>query len=273
MIDVNKIKDGLYDFMAAITSSNLVLTFNNDLVEDNLINGAINGSPIDEVTFDTDHDTTMELIANEIATLPDVLSTEVTGDREITIACKEIANMANGWVVTEGDSQASISVLRSSSFNIQWERDNQNKAANPRIGLDILSLPAVGSPITLSISDNGVADIAHESNLILRVIATGDNACSFCTLLKMASFFPTEIEALRDSTGLSILSSTEPNNVSGFNDQFVEERWTMDITFTFAYSTGKKADVGLIEEVEIEGTLVDLDNSERTVNIDVIKPE
>lgn len=273
MIDLNKLKDGLYDFIASLSANTLILTFSADLVESNVIAGSINGLPIAPVTYGSSHDETMIAIAEEISDHIDVESAEVTDDRVITVHCKDVSNFANGWVVTEGISQATIVVSIVSGFNIQWERDNQNKAENPRIGLDILSLPAIGSPITVSIEDSGFAEIAHESNLILRIIASGPDASSFFSNLKMAQFFPFEIETLRNTTGLSILRSTDHQNISGFNDQYVEERWTMDITFSFAYSTGKRIDVGIIEEIEIEGTLIDLDNSERTINIDVIKPD
>lgn len=151
-------------------------------------------------------------------------------------------------------------------FTIQWSKDNQNKCELPRIELDILSLPSVGSPVQLEPDDDGFSSIAQESNLMLRVLAAGENALALCTLLKMVSYVPEIIEGLREDTGLSILNSTEPLNVSGFNDQFVEERWTIDITFTFAYDM-TEVEVGVIEHIELSGTLENIDGSIKTIPI------
>jgi len=152
------------------------------------------------------------------------------------------------------------------TFNIQWARDNQNKVALPRIELDILSLPSVGSPIQMEPDADGFSTIVHESNLVLRVIASGENSCAVCTLLEMVPFVPDIIDDLRDDTGLSILNSTDPMNISGFNDQFVEERWSMDVTFTFAYDM-VEVEVGLIEHMELSGQLVKENGNLMTIPI------
>jgi len=151
-------------------------------------------------------------------------------------------------------------------FTIQWAQDNQNKCDLPRIELSILSLPSVGTPIQLSPDDDGFATLVQESNFILRILAAGENSLALCTLLKMAQYVPEVIEDLREDTGLSILNSTEPTNVSGFNDQYVEERWTIDLTFTFAYNM-EDIDVGVIEHIELTGELENIDGSLRTIPI------
>jgi hypothetical protein len=152
------------------------------------------------------------------------------------------------------------------TFNIQWARNNQNKSELPRIELDILTLPSVGSPIQLTPDSVGLSSIVHESNLILRVVVAGENSLTLCTLVKMTSLVPEIIDDLRDDTGLSILNSTEPTNISGFNDQYVEERWTMDITFTFAYDM-TEVEVGLIEHVSLSGDLVKANGSLMTIPV------
>lgn len=64
------------------------LEFDGDFVLDNKINMDVDGSPMDEVEFETDHDTTMSALAAEIQDLEPVWSAEVTAPREITITAE-----------------------------------------------------------------------------------------------------------------------------------------------------------------------------------------
>lgn len=91
------------------------LTLNADLVDLNKINGSINGVAIPEVTFDTDHDKTMDLLKAAIETLSSVSSVELTDaadNRQLTVYAKDQAGIfvLNGFVVTLGGGQATISV-------------------------------------------------------------------------------------------------------------------------------------------------------------------
>jgi hypothetical protein len=92
------------------------ITFDGDLITANKVNGSINGAPIAEVTFDTDHDTTMDAI---VAALEDLISvgsvslTDATNNRQITIIAKDPDGMfiLHDWAVTEGSGQAAVAVV------------------------------------------------------------------------------------------------------------------------------------------------------------------
>lgn len=83
------------------------LEFDADFVTGNKINMDVDGMPIAEVSFDSDHDTTMIALAAAIQAMDAVLTAEVTAPREITITAEyEGAELTiSGIIVTEGASQ------------------------------------------------------------------------------------------------------------------------------------------------------------------------
>lgn len=88
-------------------------TFSADLVASNKINGQVNGQAIAEVTFDTDHLTTMGLIAAAIEQIDGVASATVggTNNRTITVLAEDGASIAlSGFAVTAGASQATVTL-------------------------------------------------------------------------------------------------------------------------------------------------------------------
>jgi len=95
------------------------LTFSAALVTSNTINGKVGTQDIDQVTFATDNDNTMQLIAAKIAAKPGVKKVEVvlvtgaaTNDRVINVFPSDQTNGINlsGWAVTNGGSQATVAV-------------------------------------------------------------------------------------------------------------------------------------------------------------------
>lgn len=92
------------------------ITFDADLVTSNTVNGAINGVAISEVTFATDHDTTMDLLVTELEAHADVASvslTDASTNRQITIvaAVPSAVFVLSGWVVAAGGSQAGTTTV------------------------------------------------------------------------------------------------------------------------------------------------------------------
>jgi len=271
MIARNTIENGIYDFIAAIcTHQNLtfsiqwandnanksvvprielkiisiasvgspvskpnnygIITFAGNLVAGNVINLKVNGSAISPVTFLTDNATTMGLIASAIALKTTyVTSCAVTAAREITVNGVDGTDvLITNIVVTAGATQTT------------------------------------GSFATVY----GITELRQDAILVLRVIASGAYSLPFITLFKMVSLVPSLADSLRSSTGLAILKTTEPMNISSFNDQFVEERWTCEISFSFAYSL-ERVDVGLIEDVELVGTLVSDSGVTKTITVTI----
>lgn len=89
-----------------------IITLSADLVTSNVINGTVNGVAISQVTFATDHATTMGLLAAAIAALTGVATAVVfgTGSRKIKLVTADNAVPITEitLVVTLGASQATI---------------------------------------------------------------------------------------------------------------------------------------------------------------------
>jgi hypothetical protein len=84
------------------------IVFDADFVTGNTINGVVNGVAYAEVTFDTDHDTTVAALVSAIAALSGVeavLDSEDTDSRTIIVRTKGATCVATS-VVTNGASQA-----------------------------------------------------------------------------------------------------------------------------------------------------------------------
>lgn len=90
-----------------------VLSADADLITSNSTVVTINGDALDAVVFDTDHDTTMALIAAEIADHEDVYSATVTASRDITIIGKDGIAISASAVTTGGASQAGWTQVQS----------------------------------------------------------------------------------------------------------------------------------------------------------------
>lgn len=91
------------------------LTLSADLITANTVNGSINGVAISTVTFNTDHDTTMDLLVSAIEALPSVSSVELTdvaNNRQITVYAKDPTDLflVSAFTVTSGSTQATITV-------------------------------------------------------------------------------------------------------------------------------------------------------------------
>jgi len=90
-----------------------VLSIDADLVSLNSTVVTINGDALDAVVFDTDHDTTMALIAAKIAEHADVLSATVSAARDITIIGLNGVVISASAVTSLGASQGTWTQVQS----------------------------------------------------------------------------------------------------------------------------------------------------------------
>jgi len=91
------------------------ITFDADIVSSNEVDGRINGVAIDTVTFDTNHDTTMDALVAAIEALPSVESAELTdgtNNRQVTVYAADQDNsfVLSDWAVTSGGTQAGVTL-------------------------------------------------------------------------------------------------------------------------------------------------------------------
>ena len=88
------------------------LEFDSDFVEDNSVNLDVDGEAIPEISFDTDHDTTMIALAASIQAMEPIQIAEVTAAREITITAEHegVDLLISGIIVTGGVSEPTGSI-------------------------------------------------------------------------------------------------------------------------------------------------------------------
>lgn len=89
------------------------ITLDADLVTSNVVNGKINGVAIASVTFDTDHDTTMNALVAALEALDSVESaslTDAANNRQITVYAADTNEIfvLSEWAVTAGATQAGV---------------------------------------------------------------------------------------------------------------------------------------------------------------------
>jgi len=87
------------------------ITFDADLIAANTIDGNINGVGITTVTYASSHDNTMDLLAAEVLSNPDVGAvalTDASDNRQLTIYAADVngALVLASWAVTNGTAQA-----------------------------------------------------------------------------------------------------------------------------------------------------------------------
>lgn len=105
--------------MVRLPAQNLAtIVFDADLVTSNEIDGEINGVAIATVTFTSDHDATMALIAAAIEAADSDVTATVGGANNRTLTVTSVAGsvaLVSDWVVTLGSSQAGVTETNTSS--------------------------------------------------------------------------------------------------------------------------------------------------------------
>lgn len=165
--------------------------FSADLITANVINATVNGVAIAPVTFITDHLTTMQLIADEIAAIPTIESATVGGlnNRTITIiSIPGTATVVTSFVVTLGASQATVTTTASQSgtfFGVTQAIYNRQNSYIPNLGPNLTVSSGIPQPYfygevapTLTQGRIYVAPedlVTSNSAVYLRVAANGLN--------------------------------------------------------------------------------------------------
>ena len=125
-------------------SSTLDLVFSADLVTSNAIDITVNGTAMTQVTFDTDHDTTMDLIVASLAALTGVeaeLDATDTNNRTIRVSNTTQNIVINSAAVTGGASQATITASAVKSVIYSQAKFKESRSAAGLIGVSIEDRP------------------------------------------------------------------------------------------------------------------------------------
>lgn len=126
--------------------------FSADLITGNVINATVNGVAIDPVTYATSHLATMQAIADEIASIPNVQSATVGGANNRTITIISVpgtATTVSSFVVTLGASQATVTTTSSQSgtfFGVTQQIYNKMSGWIPDMGPNLTLSSGLPSP-------------------------------------------------------------------------------------------------------------------------------
>ena len=142
--------NGLNDVSVTVQSlvvdlkDSVVITFDADLVTDNVIDISINGTPLASVPFNTDNDTTMDDIAAALLAHANIEAAVVSGtppnNHVITITAKpELDVVIDSVVVTLGASQAGATYPRTADVET-WTVPSNSTAITLGTALDISTI-------------------------------------------------------------------------------------------------------------------------------------
>ena len=149
----------------AFSFSRPIITFTGSFVASNSIVATINGIQLAAVSFTTDNNTTLGLLATQIATSPAVLSATPTNPNIITIIPNVGFNVVvNSIVITGGVSQPTYAITY------------QTPASNNALTASLTSVINAGAqPITAIDNMNGTITINADDSDVPFSIAVGTN--------------------------------------------------------------------------------------------------
>ena len=212
-----------------------------DLVTSNEIDIEVNGNTLATIPFDTDHLTTMNNIANAIASEPDILSVTVGGNNDRTLFIESEPNkdgIVDSFVVTGGASQATATITNNTQEVskatiadslvdlINGEGQVDVTADQPVITEGIFNITAdvSGTPFTLTTSTNitstNEAKVRITQPLANRVYTVRINSAeinftSSSDVQDASTIVTGLINAINDSTA-DVSATENPNNDETF---------------------------------------------------------
>lgn len=147
---------------------------------------------------------------------------------------------------------------------------NGPRPRRPYISLEITSITQFGMNEVRQPNDSGISKIVAQSNLILRVNAFGKQKAAMDALnalenLKLSVSTFEYQQLFREA--VSFLAVLSESNISQIRNASFEGRASMDTSWLMA--TEMDDDVGLIEHVIAQGTVIDYNNDiTHTINIE-----
>ena len=143
-------------------SRSIVITFDADIIAANVIDVSINGTPLAQVPFNADNDTTIDDLAAIILAHANVESAVVSGtppnNHIITITAKsELDVVVDSVVVTLGASQAGALFPRTADVEV-WTVPSNSSAIVLETALDISTIGDTAQWSLNAASDNSLPE-------------------------------------------------------------------------------------------------------------------
>lgn len=284
MSTVEQMSMGIYQWLTKSMGKEEIftITFDIDFVVDNLIDASFDGQAIDQVAFDTDQATTMQLLAEAIQKTNSILACIVTGQNELTCQgkFKGVPVVVVGPDTTGGITQpiATIAIVQE-ALKLFVIRNHQT-APRPYTKLDPdgkkepYAYFMIGTETTypveddfLGFDDNGLMKRAGVRAVTVSVQTLGENALQYLRDARRALNLQEVKDELLYTYGLAFMESLGIQNITGFLETEREERGAMDLRFT--HGEEYLEDTNWIETVEIEG---DFEGGKNPIHIENIYP-
>ncbi len=233
------------------------ITFDADFILGNLIDADFDGELIDQVSFDTDQETTIELLAEEIRKTVKLFKVTVTGPRELT--CIGAVNgddiTVTGPTVTGGASQAEATVetiTDAAAVPVIYADQSSPRPNYPYAVLRLESIVKVGWDELRSLDDQNIATYGGQRRGSVSIDYFGNNPVQEMT--KAANSLEKQsILDLFSSGGIAIQEKNEVLNLTRILETDFEPRASFD--FFIGFADNYEDDLGIIESVEIAGEM------------------
>lgn len=263
-----EIKSAIYEWFTSSIGEHheITITFDSDLITGNSINATINTEVMAQVDFITDHDTTMTALATALQNMSSIISAEVTDNREITCIGREpgVTLSVTGPTVTGGVSQSLAevnTVTDPSNVTVIFANQNAPRPAKPYGTILIMSVIRVGQNDEQRETDNyGEMALVGQRQMTVSLNIYGEGAIDYMETLQQSLSKFSVLQNYFGSAPISILNKSTIQNLTYLLETDFESRAQMDITI--GYAVDYTDDVGLIEHVEVVGTV----NDEELIN-------
>lgn len=259
MSSVIEIKEGIYEWLSKSMGKEHIfkISFDTEFVADNLIDATFDGQSIDQVAFDTDHATTLALLAKAIEKTEAVFKCIVSGPLELTCQGKfkgeEIVIV--GPTVQGGISQpvATIEVIQEPlKVTVIENHQTSPRPAKPyayfMLGMET-TYPLEDD--YLGFDEDGFSRRAGMRAITVQVQAIGPGALQYVRDARRALNSQSVRDELYYEYGLAFIEPLGIQNLTGFLETETEERAQLDVRFS--HSEVYLEEGNWIETAEIKG--------------------
>lgn len=259
MSSVIEIKEGIYEWLSKSMGKEHIfkIIFDADFVANNIIDGSFDGQAIVQVAFDTDHATTLALLAKAIEKTESIFKCIVSGPLELTCQGKfkgeEVVII--GPTVQDGISQpvATIETIQEPlKVTVIENHQTSPRPAKPyayfMLGVET-TYPLEDD--YLGFDEDGFSRRAGMRAITVQVQAIGPGALQYIRDARRALQYKSVRDELYHDSGLAFIEPLGIQNLTGFLETETEERAQLDVRF--GHSEEYLEEENWIETAEIKG--------------------
>lgn len=254
----SQIRTAMKTFLDSVvgTPHTFTLTFDDDLITDNVITGDFNGLDFLSITFATSYSATMQQLAFAFQNLESVRSATVTGDDEITVeAMITNTEIVATVTVTGGATQAIVTQDTVTEWaSVPVFRMNQKITQYPeQCAFNIINVSPFGVDGYRNVNtDTNLSLLAGSRIATISVDYTGVSAIDKASRI-YAELYSERANIYFNGLGIAIAGREPIKDLTGLLDTEFQER--ADFDFYIRYFDTTSVDLGSIETVVVDETI------------------